>query len=507
MEQIWLERRSEAYKDAVDRRRYAWDHFTGDAKRKTIKNAYKHAEVAKKRILQSANGLVLQMFEGGTAYSDEKYLIQSTQGEPDDAYYERARITEFFNHTATLVEANVGGIFAVESKKDIFWEGGALGDPEEEGSVYYRLLRNIDGKGTDMSSRTLVDAARMLVNNVTTSLYVRPNEDDPLTIQYVHPDKIVQERFEDGVRVEALVEELEVTQESLKDVPESRTVYTRYTIDGWEKYVLEDKNGQMMDRMIGSGAWAFPLFTDDTKTVRRLPLSVHELGLERHVGHEIAEGHNGLYNLYSDGRWLLRVANRPRLAGDVDNALFDKTMERSRSGYNALQGPWDFIAPDAANANSVFARYNDGVIEYYTTNHQRMNQAAIERSAAEILQQEGGRTAFLSMFKRSWDEMDNDRLFMASQMEAPEFPEMWHKCYVERSDDFKPIDIEHIASTRAISFAAISNTLPAVTAARMAGYEEDIIDEIRLSDSSVPEDELGIEEEEDDGSAEESTDE
>ena len=176
------------------------------------------------------------------------------------------------------------------------------------------------------------------------------------------------------------------------------------------------------------------------------------------------------------------MVNFPRLTGDVDDAVFDRVQEGLREGANLLQGKWVYISPDSANGMDAYLTYDKETTHFYITNHQRMNSSTIERSATEVqYNQAEGRTAFLSVYTSAIDEIHNDWLFLTSQIEAPESPELWLSSRVERSRDFKPIDIDALAQKQVLSFVSAVNSVDAETAALMAtsGISKEVMERIR----------------------------
>lgn len=421
-DKLWVENRHPDYEKARRRREFAWDHYTAEC----VDAALEEAAI----ISGGDRGVQTQVIkvsagDPGTSYEVPKanlpygrYLLRRTQGESGAGFYERVRVTRYANHMATLTDSFIGGVLTVETNAKRKY-GAPLGDPSSPTSVAYRLFRDFDGTGTDITTRVMRDATEMVVKGSVVYLADLPPGGE-LLIKRIDPDALVNWRLEDGVMVEALLEENVLESKSLKDEATEQTYYVHYTIDGWTRYRVEE------DELIvvNGSEWAFPIFTSPERTVRRLPIGRIDLPVARPVGYQMARDANLLWNLFSDTRWLIRVLNHPRLRGKVLDDEWNTSMQAILAGFNGLQGDWDYISPDAANANAGYAMYRDEVRDYYISNHQRANQSAIERSATEILYNEAaGRTAFLSMIANSIDRMENEWMFMASQLLAPTKPE------------------------------------------------------------------------------------
>lgn len=417
------------------------------------------------------------------------YLHQRSQGEADAAFDERAKISRYPNHMATLVDSYVGGVFAVEDKIRRTW-GPKMGAPGESGTIAHTVWTDIDGSGTNWMTRLIQKSADLIVDGEV--WYYGDRTAGRSRIFIIDPDRVVQYREEEGRLVEALVEEYPVRQDSLMDDPVETHEYIHYTVDGFTRYRVDDKTGELS--VVEEKTWKFPFWDGPDKQYRRLPIGRLTLPLSRPVGYQMARDANMLYNMLSDARWLYRVMNYPRLTGDVDDKEWENSMNAIRDGMNALQGKWDYISPPHQNAASVYSDYRNEVREFYISNHQRANQSAIERSATEVLYNEAsGRTAFLTLLCQTVDEMENAWLSLVAQMEFPKDPLQWASTSVTRSKDFRPVDSELSADSRANRFAIYSSTLPLPLALEFSGFSHEEA-EAAKDFNPVPEDDFFEEE-------------
>ena len=464
-EELWVDQRHPQYGDSKRRRTFSRDQYSGNALEVTLKES---KAISHERAVVSAidgdNPAGVRIYDSlASGNKDGTYLKRRSQGEMGAAFAERAVISRFPSHYPALVDSQVGGVFAVESKAFRSYDG-PMGNPEDQESPMYHFYRDVDGTGINLESWLISAASKMIVDEWFWYRVDRVSAEDPIRAYWVDPDTVLNWREQDGVLIEILTKEVRYEQESLKDQGVSVTYYRLWTLDGWELYreysKEESSSGEREVVMVDQREYAFPFYTDASKTRRRLPFGRTRLPLDRYVGYQMAQDHNMLYNLLSDARWNFRVINHPRLAGNVEDEAWVRSLHTLMEGVNALQGDWKYISPDAENGYTAYKVYAEETRQFYITNHQRMNSSTIERSATEILFDEAaGRTAFLRIFASGIDEVENDVYFLAAQWERPEDASSWYGTWVKRSSDFKPVDIQGLIKTQADAFAAVANHL------------------------------------------------
>ena len=489
-EKLWVDERHPSYKKDAERRQFARDQYTGEALDVTL------SEVGKMRAQESVRNSALdddggiRIMDTGIPDSEGTYLKRRSQGEAIEGYQERGRISRFPSHMSALIDSGVGGVFSVEEKAVREW-GEPLGDPADKDSESFRLFNDIDGTGKNWGAALIEDAQNVIVDNIVWWQADKTNPNDPTRIFQIDPNNILNWRTEDGLVVELLMQEFQLIHAgaTIRNEAELKRFYVLYNLEGWTRW-REDINPDNHDERelvkVGEDEWLFPFWATPDMDRRRLPFG--HVGMPRNVGYQMAQDHNMLYNLLSDARWLLRIINHPRLKGKVEDAEWNNSMEALRTGMNALQGDWDYIAPSHMNAKTAYEIYEGETKHFYITNHQRMTASNIERSATEVLFNEAaGRTSFLTMLKGKIDEAENDKMFLASQLEAPGKPETWYNSRVHRSSDFKPIDLTGLIQNQANSFAAFANILPADLAAEAArmGLTDDILSRVVRTDIEV----------------------
>ena len=510
MADLWVDNRHAEWASGVLRRRYTRDQYTGSALDVSQYEANKMANAVDNGGVGDIRGASPFMSEDnfpqgryrlgylsqGGAYAQKRnggygtYLIRRSQGESAEAFAERARITRFPSHMPALIEAYVGGVAQVEGagRWKRFDEGPVLGTIDDTTSVAFRMWNDIDGTGRNLLGALNTAKINLIVDDVFWSFTNKKDLDSPTTTTIIDPDRVVDWYDEDGRPVWLLLAEDVMERPNMHQPPVLVQYFTEYDLEGWTRYKVEEiGKGKKATRTlvpVDAGEWSHGFYTDPDMKRKRLPFTRVRLSdmLGRYVGYQMAQDHNALYNILSDARWNFRVVNFPRLTGDVDDAVFDRVQEGLREGANLLQGKWVYISPDSANGMDAYLTYDKETTHFYITNHQRMNSSTIERSATEVqYNQAEGRTAFLSVYTSAIDEIHNDWLFLTSQIEAPESPELWLSSRVERSRDFKPIDIDALAQKQVLSFVSAVNSVDAETAALMAtsGISKEVMERIR----------------------------
>lgn len=487
---LWVDNRHPEYAAAKNKRAFARDHYSGAAEDEAVRAAALLLEsnvVSINSQLDTDSEHEIRILDSLKAPTKGKYLYQRAQGESVSAFQERALITPFPGLMGAMVDSYVGGVFSVEEKA-VREYGEPLGKPTDKDSVLYTLGRDIDGSGLSWGSSLIHAVQDVVVDDISIHKADRLNPESKINIYRIEPDDVLNWREDNGLITELLMREirLEHGARGLMEIdgPVEVEYYILYTLEGWERWKLvEEKNrsgnstGVRKLVSVGGSDYKYPFWTTPDQERQRLPFGFEQMPIGRGLGYRMAQDHNSLYNLLSDSRWLIRIANHPKLRGDVDDDQFNSTMEALRLGFNALQGNWDYIGPDPSNAAVGYGIYRDETNRFFVANNQRMTESNIERSATEILFNEAaGRTSQLTLLSDAADEIENDRLFLASQLEAPLAPETWYKATVKRDDDFRPIDNQALMSAQSIAFAALANTLPAEIAAEVVrdGFTEKV---------------------------------
>jgi len=259
--------------------------------------------------------------------------------------------------------------------------------------------------------------------------------------------------------VEVKTKEMREVRASIRKKPEEVPVYTVYDIEGWTRY---DEDGDVIEDE--SGTWDTPYVDRSGEPI--LPIGVTHLPLPRDIALMMAEGANTLFNQLSSIYGYKRIAQFPKFAGDVEDATFQAAAKRLMQGSNLLQGDWEWVAPPLDAVKAAHDIYKEDVREYYETSFQQLNDAARERTATEIRQQDQrGRQAYLTHLTRTAEEMENEWLWRLAQIAAPGSPDLWPNAQISRSTDFLPADPRAEAEAdRALLFG--DEPIPATDATR-----------------------------------------
>ena len=489
MSKIWVDNRHPSYYSDAFKRQFARDQFTGDALLVSQQEAGRMVDPApgagvrreysnfmdisgipgRKRLSEVEIDLGYGVGDRGSA--NGTYLRRRSLGESADAFRERASITRFPSHMPALIETYVGGLNAVES--DAVREyGDPLGDPTDPSSVFFRMWHDIDGTGRNMPAAYTKVKTDLIVDDVVWAFTELGSAEYP-RVHLIDPNRIVDQHDKDGIPVWVLIHETRLQRNNFHEPATVVDMFTEYHTEGWARWRVDvAEDGVRSITLDDAEDWAYPFYSTPDKDRKRLPFTRARLSdvMGRYVGFQMAMDHNMLYNLLSDARWNFRVINHPRLRlEEGDKKQFEDAMEMIGNGANGLLGKWSFISPDSSNGAEAYKVFAEEVKQFYVTNHQRMNSPSIERSATEIAYDEAsGRTSFLSIMTDIVDELENDTMFIASQLMAPNNPESWLNARVKRSRNFRPIDINSLASSQSTSLAGLLNHLDAGTAARIA---------------------------------------
>jgi len=431
---LWVDIRHPEHKAFADHWQFTEDHYTGaalDISRAAARNL-------RSDIPRDKTGQLIDTKLGSTFY-----LWRRAQGESADAFVERTAISKYPTHMAAIVDSFSGSIFSVEQRAERNW--GEFGDVKDTTSLAHGFFTNADGKGTNWTTHF----------KKTSSLFTRFNRVWYLveTDRIIFPDimDVVNWREEDGRLVEVLVREnVDLRTSIIDEFRKDEERFVLYTIAGFDRFrvLVRDDGVRTIERIEEeSGAWDFLHFDSPDRVQPVLPIGfVDMLPIGSELGYMLAQGNNYLFNLLSDVRNIIRVANHPKLRGVVSNEEFNNTEAALLRGANMLQGDWQYIGPPSENAGTGYTIYGDEVKEYYASSHQRFDNAARESTATEARQQDQrGRGSFLTLLSNQLDELENRALFLLNQKQFPERPEKWLDANVARSVDFKPFDSDQFA--------------------------------------------------------------
>lgn len=462
----WLEQRHPQYGELSIRNTFAEDHFSGNALEKARKYAERLEQFTGQAPLPSSKkGGVTDLAswmanKTGTTDSRSIYLVRRAQGEAIPNYQERARISRFPRIMSFIVGSMAGSLAQVENKAIREW--GPLGDPDDTDGFLAQFLNDIDGRGTNLDSWQSDITGRLQIYDALW-LYVEPpaNETDKPRFLLWHPNDVVNWHYS-GTNLEWVVvrEYVDTRSDPKRIYGEDETAeenYILYTAEGWERWRFD---GDDDATLLEEGRWQQSFVGQDNRP--RLPVIHKSLFQTTHSGYELAKDANYLYNLLSDSRNIVRIANHPRLRGAaITPEEFNTTMEQMQQGSNVLMGDWQYISPDASNFERAYKYYVDEVLGVARDAYHRMNDAAAQRTATEMRQEDqAGRSSYLTLLSRTLDEIENEAFYLLNQIMSPRDARLWSETFIERSRDFKPVDPEAEARTIVDTLMPLWTDLP-----------------------------------------------
>jgi len=483
-EQLWVELTHEDYAERARRDTFADDHYTGEARDKAEKAAY---ALTDREIMDPETKEI-------TGYKLSKktmYLYRRAQGETKDAYVERVVLSRFPNHHADVVDSFSGQISALEGKADR--DLSVFGDKEKEGDFAHIIWNNADGKERDYLSM-YSDAGDRFTNFCRVWYLVESD-----SFHWIDGRKVKNWFYnEQGVLSDVIVEEMVDGRGGIKsDYPsdEERIRYIHYHLEGYDRYrIVKEKDGKRRLDLLGdeSGKWDFPHYDEKRNVV--LPIGFIDLSVKRHPGYKMAQDANYLYNLLSDIRNTLRIANHHKLTGDVGDDEFDNSALSLQQGSNLLQGAWQYISPSIENAIGAYEIYQKEVRDFYITNHKRYNDVAKETATEARQEDQKGNQSWLNKLTTALDNLEKRVLYLLVQKRFPKDRSKWGEVSsIERSREFQPMSSDqfadklmsrYIEGVVPIGPTGVTNVIKTIAALDGVVVEEDEIDE-SVSDVEV----------------------
>lgn len=438
----------------------------------------------------------------------EHYLHQKKQRESNTAYDVRKEDADPVLHFPTAVDGLCGIVFSKQDKT--VREFGALGDPEEEGTIAHKLWRDADGDGTNWLPLFRQVAIRQTVMHKVWGLVegveVEENEQGE-TIRTLSEAKIkvinpqcVPNKYPEKNPTEVLVKEKRDIRSSLLDQPKQKDVYTLYTLDGWRRFYMDqDQEGNAQEVQLGSGSYEY--YASSRKDQRVLPIFEVEIPMPRFVGYLLALKQNHIFNFKSSrdaGAQNISYALL-KLAGDKKQTdAIAKQLQRGANyitQYPDANGDHDYLAPPSSHLDAVANILDKDVEHFYINAFKDYGDAAAQRTATEIrLESQTGIEAFLSLLVSSLDEFENRCLHLLSQVYFPDRPEVWGDAFVSRPTDFQPKDEQQAIANMKNQFFGERNPIPA-TAEQKAVIVKKILESNGISVEDTDELQRAIENE------------
>jgi len=385
------------------------------------------------------------------------YLHQRLQREGQKAYESRRKDPDPVMHLATAVDGINGIIASKHDEKKEEW--GVLGDPETEGTIAYSIKRNADGSGMNWNPLMKSVGIKQTVMHTVWGLVdgIEKDEDGRVlsdaSVKVILPQHVVDWYPKTGNPTQVLVKEEREIRESMHDDPEMREVYTLYELDGWRRYIVQEKKTESggvehVEVEIGNGEYEY--YDSSDKQTRILPIFRVELPLPRFIGYLLARKQNHIFNFKSVRDFGASNLSLALLKLKCESEHFDSIVDNLTSGSNIIREDPDiqgeghkFMSPDSTHLAATAEILEKDIEDFYHTAFKEYGDSARQVTATEIVMKSStGIEAFLSLLVSTIDEFENNCFLRLEQVYFPNRPESWGQAYAERSIDFQPKDVD-----------------------------------------------------------------
>jgi hypothetical protein len=372
-----------------------------------------------------------------------KYIIRRFQGEPDKAYDERVKTSDYTPHLGTLIDTLAGMLFSVEERATRMWtdEKGTkgLGDVAAPGTPANRLFQDADGEGTSWATIWRQFVLDVIVYQ---RMWVLVDTVDGVpVVKLISPATVTNWLNGPNGPVQVLVKEHLDARTDLSDDPKAECTYLRYLVGGWERWE-EDAEGN--PNKIEEGQYQY----EDRQGRPRLPIYCVKLPMRRYIAWILSRKCQVIFNHESVRDHGLRIANFAKLLLHVASTTqYDDLIKKLKRGDNVLPvdkdaaGSHEYIAPSSEPTTNASAVLEKKVEEFWHSGFKMYADAAAEKTATEVKQDvAAGVGAFLQLLKLAVDDAENQAMHLLEQAEYSESRDKWGTARVERSDDFATVD-------------------------------------------------------------------
>jgi hypothetical protein len=352
------------------------------------------------------------------------YLIRRFQGEPDQAYNERVKVSDFTPHLGTLIDTLAGMLYATEDRTSRVWmdeeKKGGLGDPNEVGTPAHRLAHDADGQGT--AWKTLWREFTLDIINYQ-CMWVLVD-----TIGGIHYVKLVSPmqvpNWLDGPHgpTSVLMKEYRDTRTSLEESPDRNDTFIRWDIGGWSRWRLSKEGVAIqLEGTENSGTYTYK----NRNGTPALPIFKVHLPMRRYVAWLLANKAAVLFNHESVRDFGLRIANFTKLVlGVSGNDQAEQLLQKILKGENVLaedekaRGGHRFIAPSSEPTKNASEVLDKKVEHFWISGFKMYEDAAAQKTATEVKQDvAAGIGAFLQLLAAAVDDAENGAFYRLEQAE------------------------------------------------------------------------------------------
>ena len=394
----------------------------------------------------------------------KQYLVRRFQGEPEQAYNERLRISDFTPHLGTLLDSLVGMLFGAEDRAKRVWvnteTNAGLGEATDPTTPAYQLNNDADGSGTGWETLWREFALDLVVFQY---MWVLVD-----TVNGIHRVKLVSPMnvpnwLDDGSSV--LMKECRDGRTSLMQDPEISETFILWELGKWSRW-SRSKEGVavLMEGEGNTGTYKYV----DRNGQPALPIFMVELPMRRYIAWLLANKAAVLFNQESVRDFGLRIANFAKLVLGIEgDGQYEQLLNKLLKGENVIpegkgaSGQHRFINPSSEPTKNASEVLDKKIEHFWVSGFQMYADAAAQKTATEVKQDvAAGVGAFLQLLAAAVDDAENGAFWRLEQAEYSESPKKWGGATIQRSGDFSTIDMASVLEQMRKRYIEASGVIP-----------------------------------------------
>jgi hypothetical protein len=395
------------------------------------------------------------------------YLIRRFQGEPDQAYNERVKVSDFTPHLGTLIDTLAGMLYATEDRTARKWlddeKKGGLGDPNEEGTPAHRLAHDADGKGT--AWKTLWREFTLDIINYQCMWVLIDTVGGMHYVKLIPPTEVPN--WVDGPHgpIAVLMKECRDGRTTLEQAPDHGETFIKWEIGQWSRW-RQTKEG-LAEQLAGpenSGTYTY----QNRNGTPALPIFKVELPMRRYIAWLLANKAQVLFNQESVRDFGLRIANFAKLVLGIEGGdQYEQLLIKLLKGENVIpegkdaRGGHRFINPSSEPTKNASEVLDKKVEHFWVSGFKMYEDAAAQKTATEVKQDvASGIGAFLQLLAAAVDDAENGAFYRLEQAEFSESSNKWGIASTVRSDDFSTVDLGAVLDQMKKRYLADNQAIP-----------------------------------------------
>ena len=413
-------------------------------------------------------------FEFENENNAKNYFPKKEQRENTLAYNERLKMIDPAIYYPTGIDSLVGTMFVSDSGDSQTWEkdGKGLGDPSDPDSLAYQFINDCNGNGLNWGFVGKQGSIKLAMKHTIYALVEGIPEDSEgnaiggPTAHLIDPESVINKIYEKGRMIACRVKEDRNSATTLDDIPEVKTCYVDYTLEGWNRWYYGEGGEKIPFEGASGGEYTYWRTKDQKERI--LPIFEVSLPLDRPVGYLWAKKCISIANKESELEFAYRNSSFAIFQPVASDTQWQAIKEDLKKGYNAFPSDPEasrghaFIAPPSDHFDSYRGYIKEKIKNFFYNMFKDYGDAAKEATATQIrLESQSGIEAFLILLAGQTDELENGILWRVEQCHFPDSPENWGIARVERSNDFSPIDLDLVASNLANRYVSGSASVPA----------------------------------------------